>query len=230
MIDPGHGGIDTGAVYGSARESEIALKVAQQLQKRLAADSRFEPMMTRERDLALSLPERVKKADQAKADLFLSIHANSSPDQRARGVEFYFQNQLPPDEESLFLAASENKHESVVETNEAAGPAKAEGDLRAIVEDLSRQVRVKKSLLLSRVLARSWQKEEKITASSIRQAPFYVIAKSNRPAVLVELGFLTNPTEAAKLLKPETHAQIAARIHAGLLEYLGRQQTKFHLN
>lgn len=230
MIDAGHGGTDSGAVVGPARESEIALKVAKALERRLKSDNRFAPLMTRQGDQMLSLSERVRRAEDADSDLFLSIHANSSPDKRARGVEFYFQNQLPPDEESLFLAASENKMEKVVEATHAEGDLKKESDVRSIVEDLKRQVRLQKSFVLSRTLARTWQKSEKIDASSIRQAPFYVIAKSSRPAVLVELGFLTNPVEAAKLMKSETQEQIAARIHQGLVEYLGRHQTKFPLN
>lgn len=230
MIDAGHGGVDAGAVVGVARESEIALKVAKALERRLKSDSRFVALMTRDRDQMLSLSERVRRADAAEADLFLSIHANSSPDQRARGVEFYFQNQLPPDEESLFLAASENKMEKVVEAAHATDDLKKESDVRSIVEDLKRQVRLQKSFLLSRTLARTWQKAEKIDAGSIRQAPFFVIAKSARPAVLVELGFLTNPIEAQKLMKSATQEQIAARIHQGLVEYLGRHQTKFPLN
>ena len=109
VIDPGHGGSDAGAVYGDAKESDIALKVSLQLKKLLEKDRDFKVSLTREADFNLSLEERVQKAEKQKADIFLSLHANASNDQRAKGVEFYFQNNLPADEEAMYLANLENK-------------------------------------------------------------------------------------------------------------------------
>jgi N-acetylmuramoyl-L-alanine amidase len=90
MLDPGHGGIDTGAVRGFAKESELVLKVAEQLKKILAQDKKFEVSMTRTQDVNLTLPERVQKAEKSKADLFVSLHANSASDPRAKGVEILY--------------------------------------------------------------------------------------------------------------------------------------------
>lgn len=226
MIDPGHGGVDTGAVAGGVRESDIALKVALALRERLQADSRFTALLTRERDQALSLPERVHRADQSHADLFLSIHANASPDPRAKGVEFYFQNQLPPDEEALFLAASENKIEKRDETPDKSVESKKDNDVTAIVEDLRRQQRVQTSFRATRAFAEIWRAQAKIDAHSIRQAPFYVISKSDRPAVLVEVGFVTHPSEGPRLGQKSEQTRLAENIYRGLVRLVEKPSLK----
>jgi len=226
MIDPGHGGIDTGAVSGAVRESDIALKVALALRDRLKADSRFTAFLTRERDQALSLPERVRRADQSEADLFLSIHANASPDPRAKGVEFYFQNQLPPDEEALFLAATENKIEKRDEDPDKSAEGKKENDVAAIVEDLKRQQRTQTSFRATRAFADIWRAGSKIDAHTIRQAPFYVISKSDRPAVLVEVGFVTHPTEGPRLGQKSEQIRLAENIYRGLVRLVEKPALK----
>lgn len=220
-IDPGHGGSDSGAVYGRAKESEIALKVAQELKKQLDTDPNFSASITRDGDKNLSLQERVQFAEKARADLFLSIHANSSPDQRARGVEFYFQNHLPADEETLYLAAQENQMQKMNETAiESASDPTKKNDVLAIIEDLKRQHRIQSSHALSRTLFMAWQNStDKIDSNVIRQAPFYVVSKTNVPSVLVELGFITNPHDSQKLINPDYQKEIARRIYQGLKNY-----------
>jgi N-acetylmuramoyl-L-alanine amidase len=219
-IDPGHGGSDAGAVRGRAREADIALHVAEILQQLVNQDENFHASLTRTTNENLSLNERVAIADKNKADLFLSIHANAANDRRARGVEFYFQNHLPPDEETLYLAASENqvaKAQELTSSSEMAPTKK--NDVMAIIEDLKRQHRMKSSHKLSRKLLEAWNAETKVDNNAIRQAPFYVVTKTNMPAVLVELGFLTNPKEADRLMDPRYQKEVAGRIYAGLKRY-----------
>jgi N-acetylmuramoyl-L-alanine amidase len=219
MIDPGHGGVDTGAVVGKSKESDIALKIAFALRDRLRGDSRFQAFLTRESDRGLSLQERVRLADRQNADLFLSIHANSSPDPRARGAEFYFQNQLPPDEESLFLAAAENKMEKFVDSPDKSD-FKKDSDVMSIVQDLKRQHRLQASFHLTRLLAETWANSDKLHTNSVRQAPFYVISKSERPAVLVEVGFVTHPTEGPRLARSDEQERVAENIYRSLVRYI----------
>ncbi len=224
VVDPGHGGTDTGAVYGKAREAEISLSVAQELKKLLSANSQFEASMTRTQNQNVSLQDRVEIAEKTNADLFISIHTNASPDYRARGVEFYFQNQLPPDEESLFLANSENQAIKEMKNNVADDFTK-KGDVLAIVEDLKRRTKMHQSHILSKKLLASWAASPQIgynghkEGSTIRQAPFFVISKTNVPSVLVELGFISNPKEAERLVKPAVQKEIAQRIYQGILSY-----------
>ncbi len=214
MIDPGHGGNDSGAVYGPAKESEIALKVAQHLKKLMDSSPDFQTALTRTSDHNLSLQERVSLAEKENADLFLSIHANASSDQRARGVEFYFQNHLPPDEDSLFLAAAENQQQK--ETPENESDISKKGNVSAILEDLKRQFKMRSSFRLSEKLLLSWGTKD---SNSIRQAPFYVISKTSVPSVLVELGFISNPRESQKLIQPDYQKEIAQKIFSGIQDY-----------
>lgn len=99
VIDPGHGGQDTGASQESVHESHLALSISSQLRKKLEAEG-YRVLLTREKDEWVSLESRAAFANTARADLFISIHLNSSTDPRAHGKEFYFQNQLPVDEAS----------------------------------------------------------------------------------------------------------------------------------
>ena len=219
MIDPGHGGTDTGAVQGKAKESEITLKVSLLLKQVIDEDNKIKASLTRTTDKILGLPERVQLAEKAKADLFVSIHANAAKDKSARGVEFYFQNHLPADEESLFLASVENKMSQNSTVNlETSEPTKR-NDVLSIIEDLKRQDRMQNSHKLSKHLLDAWERGKRNPANIIRQAPFYVVSNTTIPSVLVELGFLTNPREAAKLMDVGYQKEIAQKIYQGLLKY-----------
>jgi N-acetylmuramoyl-L-alanine amidase len=110
VLDAGHGGHDRGASHGGFYESEISLKIAQLVGQKLEA-SGHKVLYTRTKDEWVSLEKRALIANQARGDLFVSIHLNSSEDPRAKGKEFYFQNQVPVDEEALFLANRENQAE-----------------------------------------------------------------------------------------------------------------------
>ena len=215
VIDPGHGGSDAGAVYGDAKESDIALKVSLQLKKLLEKDRDFKVSLTREADFNLSLEERVQKAEKQKADIFLSLHANASNDQRAKGVEFYFQNNLPADEEAMYLANLENK----MAVEQADNTLSKKTDVLAIVEDLKRNTKMHQSHQLSRHLMQAWKPSGRKGSRIIRQAPFYVITKTKIPSVLVELGFISNAQEAQKLLQTAYQKQLAERIFAGLTDF-----------
>lgn len=222
MLDPGHGGVDTGAVYGGAKEAELVLKVAQKLQTLLAKDEKFKVTMTRTNDRNLSLPERVKMAEGTKADLFVSLHANAASDQRAKGVEFFFQNNLPPDEDALFLASQENQ--MVLNSRElhdisGGDELSKKGDVAAIVEDLHRQNRLSSSLRLTQTLTQVWGNDGNAAQATIKQAPFYVISKTTMPSVLIEIGFLTNPREAKKLVSAEYQNDLAQKIYTALQSY-----------
>ncbi|KYG65604.1 hypothetical protein AZI86_00555 [Bdellovibrio bacteriovorus] len=222
MLDPGHGGIDTGAVYGSAKEADLVLKVAQRLKTLLEQDPDFKVSITRTADRVVALPARVKLAEQVKAELFVSLHANAATDPRAKGVEFFFQNHLPPDEESLFLASQENQLMiNAKEINEISGgdDLSKKGDVAAIVEDLQRQNRINSSLRLTQTLTRVWRQDKDSTHAAIKQAPFYVISKTSMPSVLIEIGFLSNPREAKKLLNADYQKDLAQKIYSALVSY-----------
>lgn len=222
MLDPGHGGVDTGAVYSGAKEADLVLKVAQKLQGLLEKDSQFTVTMTRTSDRNLGLPERVKMAESSKVDLFVSLHANAAADQRAKGVEFFFQNNLPPDEDALFLASQENQmvlNRRELQEISGGDELSKKGDVAAIVEDLQRQSRMNSSLRLTQTLSQVWERDSNAAQATIKQAPFYVISKTSMPSVLIEIGFLTNPKEVKKLVSTNYQSDLAQKIYNALLSY-----------
>lgn len=224
IIDPGHGGRDHGTVHASIRESEITLKISKLLAEKLQADPRFQVELTRAQDVKLTLETRVDRALHVRGDVLLSIHANSSPDKRAKGAEFYFQNQLPPDEEALFLAAREN-NEVDERTMRTPATVKAlsstikSSDVLSIVEDLLRNSKIEASSNLVKALIRNWQGEDKGLSSRLRQAPFYVISNVQMPSALIEVGYLSNEDERNRLTDPAYQKKIAESLYLGLLEF-----------
>jgi N-acetylmuramoyl-L-alanine amidase len=223
MIDPGHGGRDHGAVKNGIFESDITLAVSRQLRDLLKKDRRFQVLLSREDDSSVSLYRRAVLAKSKKADLFLSIHVNSSPDLRAKGAEFYFQNQLSPDQESMLLAHKEN----VAEEGEVVQPLtysfldqnSYEPEVAAIVNDLLDGDRVWKSSELSKALKLKWRGTRKSKNNSVRQAPFYVLNQMRTPSTLVELGFLTNTDDYVDLNNPDVQKKMAEDLYHGLIAY-----------
>lgn len=224
VIDPGHGGKDQGAVHGSQQEAKITLEVAKKLTALLKNDPRFKSTLTREADNALSLSERSLIAREAKGDLFVSIHVNSSSDSRVKGMEVYFQNQLPPDEESLFLASRENMQENENEAevdsiDSIEGGHNLSPDVQSLVLDLLRNQRIRESSKISIEIKKQWQGSHRSLANSIRQAPFFVITHVNMPSALVELGYLTNPDDAKRLSEPTQQEKMAQNLFLALVKY-----------
>jgi N-acetylmuramoyl-L-alanine amidase len=221
LIDPGHGGSDAGARHGSIKESEIALKVSLMLAELLRKDPTFKVLMTRDRDEKLTLEQRAQKAKEIKPDLFISIHLNSSADPRAHGREFYFQNQLPADEEAMFLVSRENSEGEIAE-GASNDRLSAETDVKRILEDLKRNHRIRESSEFSKTLLEAWLADgqsRRIGSLPIRQAPFYVVSNVPSPSVLVELGFITHATEGPRLAQSDYQQLLARSIYEGLVKY-----------
>lgn len=216
VIDPGHGGNDGGAKSDVAKESTIALAVSQSLAESLKRDGRFEVKMTRVNDDFVTLEDRAEMANKAKADLFISIHTNWSEDPKARGKEIYFQNQLPPDEESLFLASRENQGKKMGRTENAPTVA---NDVTSILEDLKRSSRIQASGRFAEFLLQNWPSDGVRRHTPLRQAPFFVISNLNMPSALVELGYLSHPAEAAKLVQPEFQKRLATALTNGIIQF-----------
>lgn len=229
MIDPGHGGSEHGAVYGHIREADLALSVGKKLQKILIKDRDFSVFMTRTEDHHLSLDERVRRAENEKVDLFLSLHANSSPEHKARGVELYFQNSLPADEEALYLAHLEEQLEvqqAQKQSDNANAESSKKADLLTIVEDLKKQDRQLQSLSLLKILSKEWKKSLDPVPLNIKQGPFYVLSKTRMPAILIEIGFMTHPKEILKLKDPNYQTQIAENIFRAIKKYASEMKLK----
>lgn len=216
VIDPGHGGTDAGAVADKIKEAKITLDISNKISKLLEKDSEFQVILTRTTDTIVPLFERSKIAKKEKADLFISIHANSSTDLSAKGAEVYFQSQMPPDEESLFLASRENQGHEHHEDDESDAP---KGDLAVIVDDLKKNEYVYNSQMLAETIISQWKKKLPIRHEPIRQGPFHVLVSVPMPSVLVEVGFVSNKKELSLMQNTAHQNQIAEIIYKSIKNY-----------
>lgn len=208
-IDPGHGGPDQGAFYANVKESDLALQISQKLYHLLSQDKTFATQLLRRSDEELTLEDRVEKTTKFKSDLFVSIHANANPNSKAHGTEFYIQNQLPMAEDSKFLAHNELSQSEVE-------PVKAKGDVESIIDDLNKSHRILKSYQVSTYLRKNWTDTKK---KMIRQGPFFVLSQNKIPAILIEVGYMSNTRERERLMQPEEQTAIAKKIHQSLKDY-----------
>jgi len=219
VIDPGHGGHDPGAIGTlGAQEKEITLDVALRLKERLVKQGRYNVMLTRDGDQSLSLADRVAFARQHKADLFISVHVNSLPDQRLHVIETYYFGP-PLSSETLRLAEQENKESGY-----------ALGEIDAIVEDIGSTVKRQESARLAAAIQASLfrnvkSEDAKVRNMGIKMAPFVVLSKVDVPSVLVEISCLTKATEEAKLKSSEYREKVAAYMEEGIAAYLDKNPT-----
>jgi N-acetylmuramoyl-L-alanine amidase len=194
VIDPGHGGSENGAVGPTGlREKEVALDLARRLKRVLQNDRRMTVVLTRDEDRHLDLDERTAIANHNGADLFISIHLNSSPRTGAHGAETYFLSTEATDDEARTTAALENRASGVGDvhmTDEGD-----QRDLELVLWDLAQN----RFLAQSAALAESVQNHmNRLTGTrdrGVRQAPFRVLMGATMPAILVEVGFISNPEE-----------------------------------
>jgi N-acetylmuramoyl-L-alanine amidase len=219
VIDPGHGGSDHGAVRNGLRESDIVLKVSKKLLSLIENDPDFNAKLTRKSDHEeLSLKDRVQIAKEYNADVFISVHANASTDSRVKGVEFYFSPALTGQEATLWLnhLSVQTQSELTASKNETT-EEKFRSDPEIILHALKDQHRAWESQELSRYLWSQWT--DPTHRKAVRQAPFYVVNSNFVPAVLVEIGYLSNPKERDVLANPEHQERIARQIFQGLKQF-----------
>lgn len=212
VIDPGHGGHDPGAIANGVTEAELVLDVALRLEKLLLQMPGVEVVLTRRTNEFVPLEERTAIANREKADLFLSIHANSHNQPSVRGIESYFLNfATNPDAEAV--AAREN-----------AASVERMGTLPAIVKAITLNNKLEESRELATVLQSSLVKglSDQPGGSrdlGVKQAPFVVLIGAQMPSVLTEIGFLTNTTEAGLFKLPAPRQQIAQALRDAIVRY-----------
>lgn len=193
MLDPGHGGKDPGAIGPTGlMEKDVVLAIGRQIRERLSSDDRFVVRMTRDTDLFIPLEERTALANQAQADIFVSLHINSSRNRNAEGISTYVLSHAS-DREALELAAREN-----------GVSVKKLSAVKFIIDDLSTYGRKKESLRLAKSVNDSIVKNVRsrhgpVQNLGLKQAPFYVLVGARMTAVLVETSFISNRREEARL-------------------------------
>jgi N-acetylmuramoyl-L-alanine amidase len=218
MIDPGHGGYDPGTQSGGAiLEKEIALNVARQLADALKARG-VRAQLTRDSDDFISLPERTRRANLANADLFVSIHLNSSPNPQTAGIEVYYLNNTT-DRATIRLARMENM-------GATGASAPRDGNLNYILADLRQNYKATEAASLARMIDTETvtdldaQLGLEVKPLGAKMGPFYVLVGAHMPAVLVECGFLSNPYEAQRLSSPRYQQTLAQAIASAVVHYL----------
>lgn len=218
VLDPGHGGDDPGAVgRKGTREKVINLGLALRIRKKLAAQG-FEVILTRDSDIAVPLADRSKCGNGRKADLFVSIHTNASPNRAACGFETYFLSEAKTDWERA-VAAREN---ASLGTGDAGSGPGMPGDVGLILADLAQNEFLVESSELAACIQQAAAPAARIKDRGVRQANFYVLRNNYMPAVLVECGFLSNKSEE-KLLRQGTHwDKLAEGIYRGIVEFAQR--------
>lgn len=205
VIDAGHGGDDRGARGARGLlEKDLVLDVARRLQARLR-QSGLRVVMTRNEDRFVPLEERTSIANDARGDLFLSIHANASRFRGARGIETFFVSVEANDEDALRLAEAEN----LALAGGEGLPASTGDPLLAILGDLIANEHVMESQEFARMAQRRIATEEAARSRGVKQAPFVVLMGVQMPAVLVEIGFLTNSDEERALREEEERNRLA---------------------
>ena len=214
VIDPGHGGHDTGTIGPDGlEEKDLVLEVGRKLGKLLETRLGAEVVYTRKDDTFVPLETRTAIANQQRADLFVSIHANSSHDPAARGVETYYLN-FTSSPDALEVAARENavSEKSIYE-----------------LQDLVKKIALKEKIEESREFAGDVQqslhsglaaKSPAIRNRGVKKAPFIVLIGANMPSILAEISFVSNPTDEHRLETSEYRQRIAESLYRGIAKYV----------
>jgi N-acetylmuramoyl-L-alanine amidase len=215
VIDAGHGGHDTGTIGPTGLMEkdlclDVALRLGKIIQQRLPG---ADVVYTRSDDTFIPLEERTHIANEAKADLFISIHANSSHDHGARGIETYYLN-LKGSPDAMEIASREN-----ATANESIH------DLDDIIKKIARSEKIDESREFASdiqdSLAKRIQKQYKpVKDRGVRKAPFVVLIGADMPSILTEISFLSNPSDEQLLKKPEHRQRVAEGLYQGVASYL----------
>lgn len=230
FVDPGHGGKDPGAVHGKVRESKITLQVAKRISSLAKEMPNLEIILSRTTDRAsLSLDERIKSALKNKADLIVSIHANSSPHPQVRGAEFFVDP--PPgmaiEKELTEYRPREGKYRIPYRWSYKEFPESNYPEDKNI-RKVRKYEQIKNSYHLAESLSKKWSRFKLPGGKRkglIFLNPLYLLRHSPLPSVLVEIGYLTHPIDLLKMTSKEEQNKIAKKIIEGILDYSEQNKT-----
>ena len=215
VVDPGHGGKDPGAVRGKYREKDWNLAVGKEL-ARLLEKGGFEVKITRSTDVFIALSERSRIANNFKADLFVSVHVNSTKSSKADGFQVYFRSEKATDKEAAATASLENEAMQYEEVHY--------NFVDALLQSMAKNEYINESSKLAGYVKNAVYKQPGIgiavsQKNAIRQANFYVLKGVQSPAILVEMGFISSPKDRAKLAQSSVQKKMAQGIYNGIVAY-----------
>ena len=221
VIDPGHGGVDPGAIGRSGvHEKTVVLEFAAILALRLAASGRYNVRLTRNDDRFLPLHKRVAIGQAARADLFISLHADSVARKSARGASLYTLSKKGSDGLASELAAQENKTDLI-----AGLEFEGDDDVADHLVDMQQRSATNRSVEFAGLLLSELEARGPLLRRPRRSAGFRVLKSPKVPSVLIELGFLSSPSDERRLRQPATREEVADAIEAALARYFaGRRR------
>jgi N-acetylmuramoyl-L-alanine amidase len=223
VIDPGHGGVDPGAIGPQGtKEKEITLRYAKHLRELLNATSRYEVVLTRGDDAYVPLRGRVKKSRDANAQLFISLHADSHPEANMHGLSVYTLSENASDKEAEALAERENKKDIITGVDLSAESK----DIAEVLIDLARRDTKNTSARFAELVVAELGTEAKLLKNSHRFAGFAVLKGVGTPSALVELGYLSNPKEEAQLISREYEDKLVHAIARAVDTYCDQYAPK----
>jgi N-acetylmuramoyl-L-alanine amidase len=218
VIDPGHGGIDSGAIgVNNALEKDVVFAFARELKAKLEQSGLIRVILTRDADNFVSLPDRVRVAQDHGASLFVSVHADTlavSPE--VRGLTVYTSAERASDAESARLAEAENKVDALagVDTNDSTE------EVAGILSDLTRRETRTYSHLFARTLVGQMTASSKLNKNPTRSAGFRVLKAPDVPSVLIELGYLSSKTDVENLTTPAWRERAADGVASSITAFL----------
>jgi N-acetylmuramoyl-L-alanine amidase len=221
VIDPGHGNVETGAIGpGGIQEKDLTLQFARDLAGKLGRLG-VQTVLTRSDDSLVALDTRAAIANQNKADLFISIHLNSSLGAGANGTETYFLSPQASDPRAARSAAAENSAPAAGGATSTGAPAAAaeQQDVDLILWDLAQSHHLSESQRFANMIQAELNEALQIKDRGVKQAPFRVLKGATMPAVLVELGFISNPEEEKKLQDPAYRDQLLEALVRAVAHY-----------
>ena len=220
VLDPGHGGKDPGALGArGTQEKKVVFTIAREVQRELLAGGRYRVLLTRTGDTYVALRERVARAQAAKADLFLSLHADSHDNSDVRGASVYTLSEDASDREAAALAARENRADAVVSGMRLAD--KSDNVAQTLVA-MSQRGTVNESRRLAETIVATFAKNGvRLLPRTHRQAGFAVLTSAEIPAALVELGYLSNPQDEKLLTVRQHQLSLARALRASVDAYFG---------
>ncbi|MEX2454805.1 MAG: N-acetylmuramoyl-L-alanine amidase [Rhodospirillaceae bacterium] len=221
VIDPGHGGVDPGAMSRSGVwEKNIVLDFSRELRRQLLGTGRFDVQLTRDNDVFIRLRDRIAIARRAGADLFISVHADSIGNPSVRGTSVYTLSETGSDKEAEMLASKENRADLIAGVDLNA----RSDEVVNILIDLAQRETMNESAVFAKILVDEIGKRREMLRNTHRFAGFAVLKAPDVPSVLMELGYLSNSQDEKMLRSPAERRRMATSIVDAVDAYFERQQ------
>jgi N-acetylmuramoyl-L-alanine amidase len=220
VLDPGHGGDEQGTKgQGGLLEKDVTLDVARRLRNAVEGRLGIRVLLTRDDDRLVPPDERASVANNNKADLFISLHANSSPNRSVKGAEVYYLSLEGFSAESKKLAESPDT---------TAVPVLGGGsrDIDLILWDMAQARHLAESSAFAVAVEAELRRRVEMSPNPIQQAPFRVLVAANMPAVLVEMAFLSNPEQEVQLASDRFRTQIVQALYDAIVRYRARVEAQ----